>query len=200
MNIDYPTDKHNVMQVKADYTANIMTLDFPPESVDEIRLHHVFEHFNRVTALAMLIKWHQWLKVGGKLLIETPDLMGSAEVLVSNAPWNVKMGQIRNLAGDQAAAWGYHIDHWFPARFEHTFQVLGFGKIQTVQSRWPHEPYLCNVHALGVKVDVRSLDQLLDAADKLLWESTVAPVERPAFEIWASQMRGVLAGTPCGPG
>ena len=30
VNIDYPSDQHNVMQVKADYQANITQLDFPP--------------------------------------------------------------------------------------------------------------------------------------------------------------------------
>ena len=83
VNVDYPPSEHNVMQVKADVYANVTELDFPAGSVDEVGLHHVFEHFNRVTALAMLIKWHNWLKIGGKLHIETPDLAGSAKTLLS---------------------------------------------------------------------------------------------------------------------
>jgi predicted SAM-dependent methyltransferase len=131
INIDYPPSEHNIMQVKADVFANLLELDFPPASVDEIRLHHVFEHFSRVTALAMLIRWHIWLKFGGRLHIETPDIMGSAKTLLSNAPLKTKMGVVRHLAGDQAAAWAYHIDHWFPERFEHTLQRLGFDLVQT---------------------------------------------------------------------
>jgi predicted O-linked N-acetylglucosamine transferase (SPINDLY family)/glycosyltransferase involved in cell wall biosynthesis/SAM-dependent methyltransferase len=200
VNIDCPPDQHNVMQVNADYFADITQLDFPPQSVDEIRLHHVFEHFNRVTALAMLIRWQMWLKVGGKLLIETPDLMGSAETLVSNASWNVKMGAVRHLAGDQAATWAYHTDHWFPSRFERTFKCLGFGTVETKTSRWPHEPHLCNVEAMGVKTEIYSLEKLLAAADGLLWESTVSPLEKPTCEVWTRQLRDVLAGGSCGPG
>lgn len=198
VNIDYPSDEHNVMKVKADYTADITQLDFPPQSVDEIRLHHVFEHFNRVTALAMLIKWQQWLKIGGKLHIETPDLMGSAEILTSNLPWNVKMGAVRHLAGDQAASWAYHVDHWFPERYHRTLSRLGFSDINTKTSRWPHEPYLCNVQAIGIKKHNISCDQLLNAADELLWESTVAPAEKETHAVWTRQLRGVLKNVQCG--
>ena len=154
-----------------------------------------------ISALAMLIKWQQWLKVGGKLHIETPDLMGSAEVLVSKAPWSMKMGAVRHLAGDQAASWAYHVDHWFPERYEHTLKQLGFGRVETQTTRWPHPPHLCNVHAIGIKTEVRDLDQLLAAADGLLWESTLAPVEKPTYDVWTRQLRAVLKHhTPCGPG
>jgi hypothetical protein len=198
VNIDYPADKHNVMNVKADYAADITQLDFPPQSVDEIRLHHVFEHFNRVTALAMLIKWQQWLKIGGKIHIETPDLMGSAEILTSNLPWHVKMGAVRHLAGDQAASWAYHVDHWFPERYHRTLSHLGFSDISTKTSRWRHEPYLCNVQAIGIKKHNLSCDQLLNAADQLLWESTVAPAEKETHAVWTRQLRGVLKNVQCG--
>lgn len=195
VNIDYPADEHNVMRVNADYEANITKLDFPPESVDEIRLHHVFEHFNRVTALAMLIKWQQWLKIGGILHIETPDLMGCAEVLTSNLPWHVKMGTVRHLAGDQAASWAYHVDHWFPERYQRTLKRLGFGEVTTQTSRWPQEPYLCNVQALGIKTHHLEIDQLLTAADELLWESTVASTEKQTHEVWTQQLRAALFTT-----
>ncbi len=199
VNIDYPAEQHNIMQIRADYAANITQLDFPPQSVDEIRLHHVFEHFNRVTALAMLIKWQQWLKVGGKLHIETPDLMGSAEILTSDLPWSVKMGTVRHLAGDQAASWAYHVDHWFPERYQHTLKRLGFGRVDTQTTRWPHSPHLCNVRAIGIRTEILSLDELLVAADKLLWESTVAPAEKPTHAVWTRQLRAVLNKTHCGP-
>ncbi len=194
INIDYPQSEHNLVQVKADFYADIKSLDFPLESVDEIRLNHVFEHFNRVTALAMMIKWHKWLKIGGRLHIETPDLIGSAKTLVSNTSWKTKMGVVRHLAGDQAADWGYHIDHWFPERFEHTLEALGFGEVQTLSSSWSKEPYLSNVKVVAMKSKSFSLQEQLKAAEELLWESTVALEERPTWEIWKKQLHAVLAG------
>lgn len=194
VNIDYPPSEHNVMQIKADIYANIAELDFPPGSVDEVRLHHVFEHFSRVTALAMLIRWHQWLKIGGKLWIETPDLIGSAKTLLSNAAWRIKTAAVRHLAGDQAASWAYHVDHWFPERFEHTLRKFGFDPVQTQSVSWQHEPYLSNVHAVALKAHELTLDELLRAAEELLWESTVSETERPTYEVWKAQLKSVLAG------
>ncbi len=192
VNVDYPPSEHNVMRTVADVHADIAKLVLPDRSIDEIRLHHVFEHFNRVTALALLIRWHGWLKVGGKLVIETPDIVGSAKTLLSDVPLVVKMGVVRHLAGDQAARWAYHVDHWFPERFEHTLSALGFDGVVASTSSWPMPPYLSNVEVTARKDrTVRIVDQLA-AADRLLLESTVAPAEKPTWEIWRRQLRDAL--------
>jgi len=192
INVDYPPSEHEIMNVKADVFADITKLYLPDNSVDEIRLHHVFEHFSRVGALALLIRWHQWLKVGGELYIETPDFEGSAKTFLSATKWKVKTGVIRHLAGDQVSSWGYHIDHWFPERFEQTFEKLGFINIKTKSESWKHEPYLSNVHAVGVKSRDMTIQQLLEAADELLWDSTVAQSEAPSHEAWKRQLREIV--------
>jgi FkbM family methyltransferase len=194
VNIDYPPSHHNVMDVQADAFADVMALDFPDESVDEIRLHHVFEHFNRVTALAMLIKWQRWLKVGGILHIETPDILGSSREIASSGPYKRKMAAIRHLSGDQGAAWAYHLDHWFPERFEKTLRALGFGNIRTKTRQWKREPRLCNVEAIARKEESISVAELLNAADELLWESATSADEKPTVELWKQQLRSVLDG------
>jgi hypothetical protein len=152
----------------------------------------VFEHFNRVTALGLLIRWHKWLKPGGVLRIETPDLEGSAKTLLSDASWKTKMGVVRHLAGDQAAQWGYHVDHWFAERFEHTLDRLGFESIQIRTSCWQQEPYLSNVEVGASKSRTVSLAEQLAAADELLWESTVSEKERKMWDIWREQLREVI--------
>jgi glycosyltransferase involved in cell wall biosynthesis len=195
INIDYPPSEHNVMQVKADIFANITELDFPPSSVDEIRLHHVFEHFDRATALAMLIKWHQWLKIGGKLHIETPDFVGNAKTVLANSSWAVKMGVIRHISGSHEASWAYHVDQWFAERFEHTLNKLGFDHIQIQHIAWQLEPFLSNVHAIALKSRELALNELLQAADELLWESTVSPSEKPLHEVWKKQLREMLSNS-----
>jgi carbamoyltransferase len=192
VNIDYPPADHNVMDVKADYFADVTRLDFPPNSVDEIRLHHVFEHFPRVTALALLIRWHRWLKIGGLLYIETPDFVGSAKTLLADVPWKVKMGIIRHLTGDQTAFWGYHIEQWFPERFEKTLARLGFTNIQTQSTSWTKEPYLSNVHVVAKKKKHYSMASLIAAGESILWESTVSEAERPSYRIWCRQLREIV--------
>jgi ubiquinone/menaquinone biosynthesis C-methylase UbiE len=195
INIDYPSSEHNVMKIKPDIFADITKLDYPAGSVDEIRLHHVFEHFNRVTALAMLIKWQTWLKTGGILHIETPDLVGCAKILTSNASLKTKMGIVRHLAGDQAAHWAYHVDHWFGERFEKTLLAFGFKNIKIKNWSWDHEPYLANVEVIAEKNTSYPIDKLLIIADFLLWDSTVAEVEKPTYLVWKEQLRKVLNGS-----
>ncbi len=193
INIDYPPEDHNVMEIKADYYADITKLNFPDNSVDEIRLHHVFEHFPRVTALALLIRWQKWLKIGGQLYIETPDFEGSIKTFLSNPKWTVKTGIIRHLTGDQSAFWGYHIEQWFPERFERTLSRLGFTNIQTKSVSWSQEPFLSNVHVIAKKIDNLSIEQLIKNAESILWESTVSPLEKPSHDVWCDQLREIVA-------
>ena len=193
INIDYPPSEHTLMNVKGNVYADITQLHFPPDIVDEIRLHHVFEHFSRVVALGMLIRWHQWLKVGGKLWIETPDLIGSAKTILSNTSWRAKAAAVRHLAGDQTASWAFHADHWFAERFEYTLRKFGFDPIQTENTSWPHEPHLANVQAIAWKARNRTPDELLKIADELLWESAVAESEKPTYELWRKQLHQMIS-------
>lgn len=199
VNIDYPPDYHSVMKPKADIFADIKQLRFPDNCVDEIRLHHVFEHFNRVEALGMLIRWHRWLRVGGVLHIETPDLTGSAKTILSKVPYKQKCAAVRHLAGDHTEIWGYHVDHWFPERFQVTFSHMGFGEPELRVETWNHPPHLSNVTAIGVKSVDLPTHRLLQAADELLWLSTVAASELPTYEVWKRQLRNFLAYSPVHP-
>ena len=74
INIDFPSESRTVMDTsKADIHTNILELNYSLESIDEIRLHHVFEHFTRPVASALIAGWYSWLKPGGKMHIEVPD-------------------------------------------------------------------------------------------------------------------------------
>jgi len=74
VNIDLPPQHQTVMRkIKADIYADISRFYCVTNSIEEIRLHHVFEHFDRPTALQLLISWYLMLKDLGHLVIETPD-------------------------------------------------------------------------------------------------------------------------------
>jgi SAM-dependent methyltransferase len=93
--------------------------------LDEIRSHHLFEHFNRVDALKLLAKWRRWLKPGGKLVIETPDYFWSS-VLIPLVPFFFKMRLGRHLFGTQEAAWANHLDFWDKGKFKKVLTKYGF--------------------------------------------------------------------------
>jgi len=219
VNIDYPSERHNVMKVRPELAADITTLAFPPNCVDEVRLHHVFEHFNRVVALGLLIRWQRWLKPGGGLHMETPDFAGEAQTFLQDLPdlaqrqsfltgplrrlmrrggqpqkrsFSDRMSAIRSLEGDQTAAWGYHVGHWFAERFQQTLGSLGFENISIEQNLSGHVPALHNLSVTATKGADRSEDEQLEAAYALLWHSTVAEAERPTWEIWCAQLRQFL--------
>lgn len=200
VNIDYPASGHNVMAVKPDIEADIATLRCEPATVGEIRLHHVFEHFSRVTAIGLLIRWRGWLEPGGRLEIETPDAMATAEAALAASPREA-VALMRHIEGDQASSWAYHVGQWFPGRFERTLGALGFDDIRCAKSETSryHRPPLHNVTVIarrGADVDEQAL---LQAADELLWDSTVADAETPTWQVWRAQLRDFLAGRDGGP-
>lgn len=129
VNIDYPTTEKTIMNVKADIYQDITTLDYPENSIDEIRSHHVFEHFNRVDSLKLLSKWRRWLKPGGKLVIETPDYFW-CNVFTIFAPFKFKMELGRHVFGTQEDHWANHLDFWYKAKFKKVLKKMGFYKFK----------------------------------------------------------------------
>ncbi len=195
INIDYPPSEHTCQtQIGADVFGDITKLRLPAQGLHEIRLHHVFEHFQRSEALALLILWHEGLSIGGRLHIETPDVEGCARQLVSNIPLSMKQAVLRHCFGSQEAGWAIHYDGWTEAKYQHVLGKLGFA-VQTVARSWPHPPHLANVEAVGTKIKNMTRDQLLAAADQLLAEYMVAdvPSERTMCEVWRKTMREFLA-------
>ena len=172
VNIDHPPAKHTVQSsVAADIFADIVQLELPAGSVDEVRLHHLFEHFNRPTALALLCRWQCWLKRGGRLVIETPDAEASASLIAEpQHSFAQKQVVLRHLFGSHEADWACHYDGWYPAKYERVLGALGFGEIQCQRGEWLMTR---NVTATAVKVAERSLPELASAVSEILRESLV---------------------------
>lgn len=196
INIDFPQDKHNVMKSAADAKADIVNdLVFSENSVDEIRTHHMLEHFSRVIALAQLVKWHRWLKVDGILIIETPDFMRSVLQLVDElTDYARKMAIVRHLTGDQAASWGFHLDQWFGERFETTLSTLGFHIIDIDYLEWSRWPHLRSIKVTATKLSNVPIRNQITACFDLLQQSMVSPKEEKTFEVWKSQLSDALKG------
>ena len=173
VNVDYPASEHQVQKsLRADLYRDLASLTYPGASVEEVRLHHVFEHFSRPVALALLCRWRDWLVPGGTLRIETPDLMASARLLVW--PWvkyEKKQEVIRHLFGSHEAHWAIHWDGWYPERFKRTLGALGFGSVSVRTSGWRR---LRNVEVTAQK-DSTPIDAAgyREAVGRLLAHSTV---------------------------
>ena len=194
VNVDYPPSEHSIQtRIGADVFADITKLRFPLQSVDEIRTHHVFEHFTRPEALALLICWHEWLKEGGRLQIETPDVLGCAEQLVADTSYRIKQAALRHAFGSHEAHWANHYDGWYAEKFQTVLSAFGF-TVQCRRWRWPHEPFLANVEVLATKIQSMSRAALLAAADSVLEQSILVevPSERAMWGVWCKAMRAAI--------
>lgn len=133
VNIDFPPSEHTVQQTSAaDEFADITRLHYEPESVAEVRSHHVFEHFSRPTAMRLLIDWHEWLADGGLLTIETPDFKRSARMFLLGRRRGLL---VRHMFGSHEAPWAVHWDGWYEERFRRTLTMLGYGPLRFRKSK-----------------------------------------------------------------
>lgn len=194
-NIDYPPSHHTV-QVKspADLYADIRTLRFIPGTIGEVRLHHVFEHFDRPTALRLLADWHEWLIKGGILLIETPDFDACARIILSR--WkslSSKAVAMRHIFGSHEAHWAYHLDGWNKQRLKHTLMNLGFVHLKFQHTRWKGTR---NIVVRACKDASKSKEDLDKVVKQLLSESLVDHSEKGLYEVW-TQRAGVGNDDTC---
>lgn len=138
VNVDYPPTEHAVeADIRADLYADIKTLSYPPSSIEEIRLHHVFEHFTRPVALALLCRWRDFLKPGGLLRIETPDAEANFRAFLSPfLGFAEKQPILRHLFGSHEAHWAVHCDAWYKKKFEVTLTALGFDRLKFTKTRY----------------------------------------------------------------
>ncbi len=128
VNIDYPPSEHTV-QTKSvvDEYHDITELRYPKESVEEIRLHHVFEHFSRPVYPALLASWWSWLKPGGLLRIEVPDFDRMARTVLSPLTSPKSKGKaLRHIFGAQEASWAVHFEGWSGKRLAKVLKEFGF--------------------------------------------------------------------------
>lgn len=173
INIDFPPNEHTVQsQLKADRFVDIIKLSYPDKSVDEIRLHHVFEHFSRPVALALLCRWRDWLKSGGKLRIETPDAMASFKLMTSlRISFDKKQQVMRHLFGSHEASWAFHYDGWYREKFKVILKELGYTNFKFTKNKWG----VCrNIEVIAVKSDKNlNFQDYLLSVKRLLCQSTI---------------------------
>ncbi|HEY4477575.1 MAG: hypothetical protein A3C03_01000 [Candidatus Colwellbacteria bacterium RIFCSPHIGHO2_02_FULL_45_17] len=129
INVDFPPSEHSVIEVEADVYKDVRELEYEDGSVDEVRAHHLLEHFSRQEALKLLLQWRRWLKYGGLLYIETPDFEKSAKAYVySGRRRRFELG--RHIFGSAEAKWAYHLDFWDAGKFKYVLKKLGFKNIK----------------------------------------------------------------------
>lgn len=188
VNIDYPPDQQTSEHelhggAHPDEYADIISLHYKAGTVEEVRLHHVFEHFDRPTAVRLLVEWYDWLTEGGILTIETPDFDRCIKAyLFGNA--SAKGKALRHLFGSHDAHWAVHYDGWDKAKFKKYLSALGYQNLTFRFGAW-HGTYNITVQAQKV-APFTSLAERKQAAENLLRLSLVddSPTEQKVLSVW----------------
>lgn len=138
VNIDFPPASHSVQEVSvADLQTNILELNYSKQSIEEIRLHHVFEHFPRPIACGLLAGWFSWLQPNGTLHIEVPDFTKSALTIINPfSTLRAKLVAERHLFGSHEAHWAVHCEGYSPETLQMMLESFGFKVAKTVKHSW----------------------------------------------------------------
>lgn len=176
VNIDYPLSEHSVQQTSvADQFANLFELKYPAGTIDEVRLHHVFEHFSRAQACAMLAAWNSWLKPGGTVHIEVPDFEITAKaVLKLFASNKVQSVGLRHIFGSQEAHWAVHYEGYTAKRLKKFLEHFGYTVTKLNQVRYL-DTY--NLEMIAQKTKTLSKEECHKATEAYLSGFMVADVE-----------------------
>ncbi len=138
INIDLPLPKRPLKKLsKADLHVDILKLKYPSNTSEEIRLHHVFEHFPRPIACALISTWYVWLKPDGILRIEVPDFYRTALiVLLPFVGQKYKARALRHLYGSHEAQWAHHYEGYTSESLSFFLKQYGFKIIEVRRNSW----------------------------------------------------------------
>lgn len=138
VNIDYPLSEHTVQEkTVADKHADLTKLKYKAGTIDEVRLHHTYEHFIRPQALGLLASWCSWLKKGGLVHIEVPDFDATAKLVLGRRTndHDRKVG-LRHIFGSNEAPWATHYEGWSKKRLVEAFELFGLDVLETKESAY----------------------------------------------------------------
>lgn len=189
VNIDFPTSEHSVQEASvADLHANLLELKYEIGSIEEVRLHHVFEHFPRPAACALLASWNSWLKPGGRIHIEVPDFHKTAAVMLSPFASLRKKGVAeRHLFGSHEAHWAVHCEGYTCQLLVAMLRAFGFRVRKKKRSSWKGT---YNIEIFGEKSSTSySRGELETRARRYLGNFLVDESEEKLLDVWMEMYR-----------
>lgn len=117
----------------ADYIAELPPVPEEFRGVAAFRLIHVLEHFYRWDAIGLLLQFHEFLKPGGVLILELPNLQSAIDALSGKSGRSRMQWGMWVLYGDPGHKdplyghrWG-----WTPATLTTELRAAGFAHVQS---------------------------------------------------------------------
>lgn len=168
VNIDFPLSEHSTQEKSiADELADVLALRYPANSIAEVRLHHVYEHFPRPVASTLVACWNSWLMPGGILHIEVPDLERTSKAVISPfRSLKKKAVAERHLFGSHEAHWADHYEGYTPELLKLVVESFGFKKKKIKRNSWMGT---YNIEIIAKKVhSIESAEQAEERLKKYL--------------------------------
>ncbi len=109
-------------------------------NIEEIRAHHLLEHFGYTEVIEVLKQLHSWLMVDGRLIVETPDFERICAIFDNGGYWADKEHMMIHAFGSQEADWAYHKIGWYKERYEKILPELGF-EIELIKQKHSYIRY-----------------------------------------------------------
>ncbi len=196
VNIDFPLSEHSVQRTSvADEFHDLLQLNYPAGSIAEVRLHHVFEHFTRGQACALLVGWNAWLRPGGVLHIEVPDFGRTARAVLSTFSSEQARGVgLRHIFGSQEAGWAVHYEGFTKASLQATMRRFGFTPKEVKQERYK-DTY--NLTVIAERTRALSRQEADAAAEAHLRQYLVddSASETTLLGVWMDEYRAQVVRT-----
>ena len=138
INIDNKSMYHGNMMV--DKEADIFTLEWEDNTVDEIILSHFAMYIPYQEMEILLKRWLGWLKEGGKLIIETGNVKSIAQhILSNNDPSEINGSNgVMQLFGWETTAG--HKWAWCPETLGDLMNKAGFKNIDAYEGYFHNNP------------------------------------------------------------
>ena len=161
--------------MKTDLYADVLEMHYEP--CEEIRCHHMFEHFGYIDSLFLLRQWTLALQINGCLWIDIPDVEALAKALCISDSVDKDFIIIRYLYGSHESDWAYHINGWTSRMLSSVLKQLGYELIDIQRYGDPSNSLPnCGVSVKGKllsKISSEILDQkLLDTMSKYMSGNT----------------------------
>ena len=138
INIDNMSMYHGNMKV--DKQADVFTLEWEPNTVEEIILSHFAMYIGFKEMQSLLKKWYSWLKEDGKIIIETGNVKTVAQHIVDSTDPNEINGSngVMQLFGWETTAG--HKWAWCPETLAQLMFEAGFKNIETGEGYFHSNP------------------------------------------------------------
>lgn len=130
--------------------SEVYPLDYPDNSVDEIRASHLLEHGSFVETQRWLKEWHRVLKPGGQIKIAVPGFEKIVELGKRDAQWPFY------LMGGQTHDDDYHKSVWTERGLRDAMWAAGFENVKSWQCTpddWDTASHPCSLNLCGTKCE-----------------------------------------------